>query len=67
MPKLKTGSSAGKRFKQTAKGKVLRAHACKRHGTIKRTSRQIRDNRGVMPMDGAVSKRMRKLSLPCGE
>ena len=35
MPKLKTKSSAKKRFKITAKGKVMMAQAGKRHGIIK--------------------------------
>ena len=42
MPKLKTKSSAKKRFKITARGKVVMAQAGKRHGMIKRTNSQIR-------------------------
>ena len=42
MPKLKTKSSAKKRFKISAKGKVISAQAGKRHGMIKRTNSQIR-------------------------
>ncbi len=42
MPKLKTKSSAKKRFKISAKGKVMMAQAGKRHGMIKRTNSQIR-------------------------
>ena len=42
MPKLKTKSSAKKRFKISAKGKVMTAQAGKRHGMIKRTNSQIR-------------------------
>ena len=38
MPKLKTKSSAKKRFKITAKGKVVMAQSGKRHGMIKRTN-----------------------------
>ena len=34
MPKLKTKSSAKKRFKISAKGKVISAQAGKRHGMI---------------------------------
>ena len=37
MPKLKTKSSAKKRFTFTASGKVKRPQAGKRHGMIKRT------------------------------
>ena len=38
MPKLKTKSSAKKRFKISARGKVIMAQAGKRHGMIKRTN-----------------------------
>ena len=50
MPKLKTKSSAKKRFKITARGKVIMSQAGKRHGMIKRTSRQIRNQRGTTVM-----------------
>ncbi len=36
MPKLKTKSSAKKRFKITARGKVVMSQSGKRHGMIKR-------------------------------
>ena len=42
MPKLKTKSSAKKRFKVSARGKVITAQAGKRHCMIKRTNSQIR-------------------------
>ena len=47
MPKLKTKSGAKKRFKMTASGKVKAGVAGKRHGMIKRTPKQIRQNRGT--------------------
>ena len=47
MPKLKTKSSAKKRFKISAKGKVITAQAGKRHGMIKRTNKFIRNSRGT--------------------
>ena len=50
MPKLKTKSSAKKRFKITAKGKVIMSQAGKRHGMIKRTNTQIRKQRGTTIM-----------------
>ncbi len=50
MPKLKTKSSAKKRFKITAKGKVVMAQANKRHGMIKRSNSQIRKQRGTTIM-----------------
>ena len=50
MPKLKTKSSAKKRFKITARGKVIMTQAGKRHGMIKRTNTQIRKQRGTTIM-----------------
>ncbi|MCC6001016.1 MAG: 50S ribosomal protein L35 [Pararhodobacter sp.] len=47
MPKMKTKSSAKKRFKVTATGKIKSAQAGKRHGMIKRTTKFIRDARGT--------------------
>ena len=48
MPKMKTKSSAKKRFKMTASGKIRAAGAGKQHGMIKRTNKQIRNQRGTM-------------------
>ena len=56
MPKLKTKSSAKKRFKISAKGKVITAQAGKRHGMIKRTISQIRKQRGTTIMSKQVTK-----------
>ncbi|MEM6308633.1 MAG: 50S ribosomal protein L35 [Pseudomonadota bacterium] len=47
MPKMKTKSSAKKRFKVSANGKVMSAQAGKRHGMIKRTRKFIRNARGT--------------------
>ena len=66
MPKLKTKSSAKKRFKITAKGKVIMSQAGKRHGMIKRTNRQIRNQRGTTVMskqDGKIVKSYMPYSL----
>ena len=60
MPKMKTKSGAKKRFKITGTGKVLSAYAGKRHGMIKRTTKQIRQHRGMRVMfktDGEVVKK----------
>jgi len=60
MPKMKTKSGAKKHFKITGTGKVLSAHAGKRHGMIKRTNKQIRHHRGTRVMfktDGEVVKK----------
>ena len=56
MGKLKTKSSAKKRFKITAKGKVKSAQAGKRHGMIKRTNAQIRRLRGSTIMSDPDTK-----------
>ncbi|MEL7149233.1 MAG: 50S ribosomal protein L35 [Pseudomonadota bacterium] len=50
MPKMKTKSSAKKRFKVSATGKVISAQAGKRHGMIKRTKKFIRNARGTTVM-----------------
>ncbi|MDR6263673.1 MULTISPECIES: 50S ribosomal protein L35 [Rhodobacterales] len=47
MPKMKTKSSAKKRFKVTASGRVVAAQAGKRHGMIKRSRKFIRNARGT--------------------
>ena len=60
MPKMKTKSSAKKRFKMTATGKVKVAAAGKRHGMIKRTSKFIRDARGTMVLCDADAKIVKK-------
>ena len=56
MPKLKTKSSAKKRFKITSRGKVVMPQANKRHGMIKRSNSQIRKQRGTTIMSKQDSK-----------
>ena len=56
MPKMKTKSSAKKRFKVSATGKVLTAQAGKRHGMIKRTRKFIRNARGTTTMSAPDAK-----------
>jgi large subunit ribosomal protein L35 len=56
MPKMKTKSSAKKRFKMTATGKVKTAQAGKRHGMIKRTTKFIRDARGTTLLSAPDAK-----------
>ena len=56
MPKLKTKSSAKKRFRLTATGKVKMAQSGKRHGMIKRSNSQIRKQRGTTIMSKQDSK-----------
>jgi len=66
MPKLKTKSGAKKRFKVTASGKVLFAQSGKRHGMIKRTTKQIREHRGTKVLFKTDGDRIRKYWLPNG-
>ena len=66
MPKLKTKSSAKKRFRLTKSGKVKMPQAGKRHGMIKRTNSQIRKLRGTTTLskqDGKIIKSYMPYSL----
>ena len=56
MPKLKNKSSAKKRFRLTATGKVKMPQAGKRHGMIKRPNSQIRKQRGTTIMSKQDTK-----------
>ena len=56
MPKMKTKSSAKKRFKVSSTGKVMAAQAGKRHGMIKRTRKFIRDARGTTTLSAPDTK-----------
>ncbi len=64
MPKMKTKSSAKKRFKITATGKVKAAAAGKRHGMIKRTNKFIRDARGTMVLAEPMARRSSRITCP---
>jgi large subunit ribosomal protein L35 len=65
MPKMKTKSGAKKRFRLTARGKVRSGQANKRHGMIKRTKKQIRQQRGTTILS-AQDARIVKRFLPYG-
>ena len=56
MPKLKTKSSAKKRFRFTASGKIKMPQAGKRHGMIKRTNKFIRTARGTTTLSAPDEK-----------
>lgn len=59
MPKMKTKSSVKKRFSKTASGKVRANQSGKQHGMIKRTNKQIRNQRGttiLKPQDARIVK-----------
>ena len=66
MPKLKTKSGAKKRFKITGTGKVLFAQSGKRHGMIKRSTKQIRQLRGTAVMFKTDGDNVIKYFLPNG-
>ena len=65
MPKMKTKSGAKKRFKLTASGKVRAGQAGKRHGMIKRSNKQIRNQRGTTVLSDPDARIVRKF-LPNG-
>ena len=51
MPKIKTHSGAKKRFKVSKNGKVIRAHANKRHILNKKTTKRKRNLRKTVCAD----------------
>ncbi|GAB6053015.1 50S ribosomal protein L35 [Magnetospira thiophila] len=63
MPKMKTKSSAKKRFSLTASGKVRGNPACKQHNTSKRPISMKRKARGSMILND-VDARMVKSFMP---
>ncbi|WNK00060.1 50S ribosomal protein L35 [Thalassospiraceae bacterium LMO-JJ14] len=63
MPKLKTKSSAKKRFKLTGTGKVRAAAAFKRHNLRKRSNKMKRNSRGLMTLS-APDARIVKSYMP---
>jgi large subunit ribosomal protein L35 len=65
MPKIKSKSAAKKRFRFTATGKVISAQAGKRHGMIKRSNKQIRNQRGTTILTPADTRIVRTF-LPYG-
>ena len=65
MPKLKTKSSAKKRFKITASGKVKSGQAGKQHGMIKRSNKTLRNQRGTTVLC-AQDARIVKKFMPYG-
>jgi large subunit ribosomal protein L35 len=64
MPKMKTKSGAKKRFKVTGPGQVGYAQAGKRHGMIKRTTKQIRQLRGTNVLFKTDGDNVKKYWLP---
>ena len=66
MPKMKTKSGAKKRFKITGTGKVKYQQSGKRHGMIKRTTKQIRNLRGTSILFKTDGDNVKKYFLPNG-
>ena len=61
MPKMKTKSSAKKRFKVTGTGKIKRKHAFKNHILTKKSTKRKRHLRGmkdVAASDAPLIKRL---------
>ncbi len=56
MPKMKTGSSAKKRFRLTGSGKIKRKHAYKSHILTKKSTKRKRN----LTKSGIVANLMRK-------
>jgi large subunit ribosomal protein L35 len=61
MPKTKTSSSAKKRFKVTAGGKLLRRQAMKSHNLTKKTSKRKRGFRKDEPVAGVDVPAVRQM------
>jgi len=61
MPKLKTNSSAKKRFKLTGTGKIKRKHAFKNHILTKKETKQKRNLRYMAVVDKADEKNIKAL------
>ena len=65
MPKMKTKSSAKKRFKISASGKVIATQAGKQHGMIKRSNKFLRQARGTTTLCAADARIIKKM-MPYG-
>ena len=65
MPKMKTNSSAKKRFRLTASGKVRSTTAGKNHFRRNKSHRMIRDSRGTMILKDCDANLVKRL-LPNG-
>jgi large subunit ribosomal protein L35 len=63
MPKMKTKSSAKKRFKMTASGRVKAGQSRKRHGMIKRSNKFVRNARGTTIL-APGDERLVKIHMP---
>jgi large subunit ribosomal protein L35 len=64
MPKMKTNSGAKKRFKVTAKGKVLHKQAGKRHNLGKKSQKRIANLRKSAVLSDGHSASLLKHKMP---
>lgn len=64
MPKVKTNSSAKKRFKVTGTGKILHKQAGKRHNLGKKSQRQIRNLRKNAVLAAGDAASVLKFKMP---
>lgn len=64
MTKLKTNSSAKKRFKISASKKVIHKKAGKKHGMTKRSNSQIREGRKNSILSASDTKNVLKHLMP---
>ncbi len=62
---MKTKSGVKKRFSLTASGKVRANQAGKQHGMIKRTNKQLRNQRGTTILSASDAKIIKKF-MPYG-
>lgn len=66
MPKMKTNSSAKKRFKKTGTGKLKFFSAYLSHNTSTRPQQMKRQNRGSQVMKDCDAKNTKKYLMPNG-
>ncbi|MBP9752930.1 MAG: 50S ribosomal protein L35 [Proteobacteria bacterium] len=63
MPKMKTKSSAKKRFRVTGSGHVKMGQAGKQHGMRKRSNKMLRNARGMVLLKPMEEKRVKTYFL----
>ena len=61
MPKMKTKSSAKKRFKVTGSGKIKRKHAFKSHILTKKSTKRKRNLTHISTVDKTNEKQVKKM------
>jgi large subunit ribosomal protein L35 len=61
MPKMKTHSGAGKRFRLSGTGKLMRRRANRQHYFEHKPSTRTRRLAGEVPLSPADSKKMKRL------